>query len=140
MPDPTSHEIAVTTYVYGRFGGTGYSTYSWNGGTVYTFGNALSERWFDTDNDGYFDYGRRDEGNGVWSTFHGNGWEDDFTPPPRDPPGEDQGELDPNGFIADLDETFDGAVDFVPPSTFFEVIDTAAYQPTIDLADDGWIL
>lgn len=146
MPDPTDTEVVVTTYVYGRFGGTSYSTYSWNGGTVYTFGNALYERWIDTDNDGYFDYGRRDEGNGVWSTFRGNGWESDFNPPPRDPRGEEMDEVQPEGFNAEPSKLLDAADDFFPAVDFFPSasspypIDLSHVEPTIVTINDGWIL
>ena len=112
MPDPTDTEVVVTTYVYGRFGGTSYSTYQWNGGTVYTFGNAPYERWFDTDNDGFFDYGRRDEGNGVWSTFRGNGWQSDFNPPSRDPREEDMDEVQPESFNSEPSKLLVATDDF----------------------------
>jgi len=76
MPDVTTTELVVTGYVYERFEGVHYDTYTHSTGTYYTFDTAPNERWVDVDNDGFFDYGRRDEGYGHWSTFDGFAWRD----------------------------------------------------------------
>ncbi len=76
MPDVTNQEFVVTTYVLQNFTGDSYTTRSEDGGTYYRFGSAPNERWVDTDNDGFFDYGLRDEGYGHWSTFDGFQWKD----------------------------------------------------------------
>jgi hypothetical protein len=78
--DPTiqDQEDKVTAYVQERFAG---DTYEWyddpgTGYRVWEFDSAQNERWIDTDKDGQWDYGRRDEGYGVWSTFDGDFWRD----------------------------------------------------------------
>lgn len=146
MPNPTRTEVVVTRYVYGRFEGTGYSTYPWNGGTVYTFENAPRERWFDTDNDGYFDYGRRNEGNGVWSTFRENGWQSDYNPPARDPRTEEMEEVVPEFFNSEQSKLLDTADDFFPAVDFFPSpsspypIDMSNVEPTIATINNDWSL
>jgi len=140
MPDITDQEIVVTAYVYNRFGGTSYSTYQWNGGTVYTFGNALDERWFDTDNDGAFDYGRRDEGNGHWSTFRGFVWEGDHSPPPPRSPTETPEEVDPNGLTVEPESGLDSLEVLFSSTPASHEGDVNFSQPTFMSVDDGWFL
>lgn len=146
MPDGTTREIVVTNYVYNRFGGTSYNTYQWNGGTVYTFTNAPRERWFDIDNDGFFDYGTRDEGYGHWSTFHGFVWEGDHTPRPRvigSPVGE---EVSPESFITMPNIKFENEPEIGIESTSYQLgppsvqADTDPSYTSVEVQQDGWIL
>lgn len=76
MPDVTTTEFVVTGYVNERFEGVGSSTSVYAGVSYTTFDTAPYERWVDTDNDGWFDYGTRDEGYGHWSRFDGFVWRD----------------------------------------------------------------
>lgn len=94
-------EFVVTSYVYQRFTGQSYSTYTYNGATYYAFGNALNERWVDVDGDRYWDYGLRDEGNGNWSRHNGFYWDHDEGAPPTEGDGTGQDEL-PQGGLAEL--------------------------------------
>ncbi len=113
MPAPTTNDIVVTSYVNWNYSGS-YQTHTNGGYTYREYDNARGTFWFDNDRDGIFEYGRRDEGNGHWSTFEGFYWDDTSPPPPRFDTKE-QEELEPQGLVAGSD-------------------------PTMSLGDDGWFL
>jgi hypothetical protein len=61
MPEPTTNDFVVTAYVNQNFSGS-YQTTHQNGFTYREYDNAPGIFWFDNDQDGWFEYGRRDEG------------------------------------------------------------------------------
>lgn len=89
MPEsPTTQEFVVTGQVRERFTGDSYSNYEYQGLRVWTFGSAPHERWVDSDDDGWWDYGTRNENDGSVSRWNGFGWENDRNPqPPSEFPG-----------------------------------------------------
>lgn len=59
-----------------NFTGVGRTSEVHNGRTYWTYDTAPYERWVDIDNDGFIDYGLRDEGQGHRSKFEGFQWKD----------------------------------------------------------------
>ena len=112
MPAPTTNDIVGTGYVHNNYSGS-YQTHS--SGQFYdrTYDNAPGFFWFDNDRDGFFEYGRRDDGQGHWSTFLGFYWDDTPPPPPRD-----------RGDRVDEPE---------PQNSIF------GYEPVSPLTEDGWM-
>lgn len=79
MPDVTTDDFIITGQVYDRFGGDSYTTYQYGGATYWTFGSAPNERWVDSDGDGWWDYGLRNDGYGHWSRWNGFRWDNGDT-------------------------------------------------------------
>lgn len=82
MPEPTTNDLIVTSYVNQNYSGS-YETRSSGSYTYREYNNAPGDFWFDNNEDGFFEYGRRDEGFGHWRTFEGFYWDDTAPPPPR---------------------------------------------------------
>lgn len=138
MPGPTTNDFVVTAYVNQNYSGS-YQTTSSGGFTYREYDNSPGTFWFDNDQDGWFEYGRRDEGQGEWSTFAGFYW-DDIPPPPPRFPTEDQDEADPNGLVMDpeLDLESAGELFSSDPAPFQQGGD---FSPVSSMSvDDGWFL
>lgn len=75
-PSVSDQEFVVTAYVRDRFGNSDWEYTDYGGSRYWRFEGAENEVWVDSDHDGFWDYGRRDEGYGHWSTFDGFVWRD----------------------------------------------------------------
>lgn len=137
MPGPTTTEFVVTTYVNQNYSGS-YRTETVGGYHYRVYDSAPNDFWFDNDMDGWFDYGRRDEGHGNWTTFEGFYWDD--TPPPPRHEAEEPEVLDPNGLIAQPELALDVAAEFFLPNPAPYQDDINFTQPNLMNADDGWFL
>lgn len=84
MPESTTSDFVVTAYVNQNYSGS-YETRHSGGYTYREYDNEPGTFWFDNDQDVWFEDGRRDEGEGEWSTFVGFFWDDVPPPPPRFP-------------------------------------------------------
>ena len=142
MPDVTTTEFVVTSYVNQNYSGS-YQTRSSGGYTYREYDNARGDFWFDNDGDGFFEYGRRDEGYGQWSTFQGFGWED-VPPPPLHPEGHHQDEVDPNGMAmepgSEPELELESAADLFPPDLSHAYDGMNPVQPPAEAFDSGWTL
>ncbi|WP_309628670.1 hypothetical protein [Brevundimonas sp.] len=73
MPDVSTTEWVVTGYVNENFSGS-YTDSQFGNGSYRNYDSNPDYFWFDTDGDGWFDYGRLDVGFGEWWTFDGFQW------------------------------------------------------------------
>ena len=137
MPDPTTSDFVVSTYVRDNYSGT-YQTRQEGGYTYREYDNARGTFWFDNNQDGWFEYGRRDEGNGEWSTFVGFYW-DDIPPPPPRFPTETPIETDQGGFLMEQELSVETG-EFFSQDSGPHRDDISSSQATLMNVDDGWFL
>ncbi len=137
MPEPTTSDFVVTSYVNQNYSGT-YQTRHYGGLTYREYDNARGTFWFDNDQDGWFEYGRRDEGYGEWSTFVGFNW-DDIPPPPPRFPIETPIETDQGGFLMEQELSAE-TTDLFSEDTGPHREDISFSQTTLMNVDDGWFL
>lgn len=138
MPEPTTNDFVVTSYVNQNYSGS-YQTHHVGGYTYREYDNARGTFWYDNDRDGWFEYGRRDDGYGDWSTFEGYYWDDVAPPPPRFPT-EIPEEIEQNCFAMEPELALESATELFSTSPAPLQAENEFSQPASMSTDDGWFL